>query len=187
MLHITNGDCAVEALQAPGFDQPIIPWREVLHEGPVPVGLNLVELSRVRAGFIASCAWGEREEIQAAFRERDAALKASVAEDEAVLSGSSRTSTTSCSSVRFWPTTATNRHCRRDCFWSASTEIRKTASLAAWDNGRRRHRPLVGWHSLVSLWYCYALEWCKTVCSECPSPGDLERPWRQRNRHVIMW
>ncbi|CAA9296308.1 MAG: hypothetical protein AVDCRST_MAG89-153, partial [uncultured Gemmatimonadetes bacterium] len=60
-------------------------WRDVLHEGPVPAGLSLRELSRVRAGFIASLGWGGVDEARRGFEERDAVLAASAAEDEVVL------------------------------------------------------------------------------------------------------
>jgi len=49
--------------------------------GRIEIGRAL----RVRAEFIASCGWGEREDIEAAFRERGAALKGSATEDEVVL------------------------------------------------------------------------------------------------------
>ena len=36
MLHLTNGDSAVPAIRAAGAEGEILPWREVLHDGPVP-------------------------------------------------------------------------------------------------------------------------------------------------------
>ena len=51
MLHLTNGDSAVPALRAAGAEGDILPWREVLHDGPVPaVGPD--ELRTVRARFL---------------------------------------------------------------------------------------------------------------------------------------
>jgi hypothetical protein len=85
MLHVTNGDAAADAIRAAGIPGEILPWRDVLHEGPVPAGLPLRELSRVRAGFIASRGWGEVDEVRREFEERNAALAASVEEDEVVL------------------------------------------------------------------------------------------------------
>ena len=35
MLHLTNGDCAIEPLRAAGVEGEILPWRENLLEGPV--------------------------------------------------------------------------------------------------------------------------------------------------------
>lgn len=85
MLHVTNGDVAAGAIRAAGILGEILPWRDVLHEGPVPAGLPLRELSLVRAGFIASRGWGDVDQVRRGFEERDAALAASVGEDEVVL------------------------------------------------------------------------------------------------------
>ncbi|HWI39375.1 MAG TPA: hypothetical protein VNU64_23200 [Burkholderiales bacterium] len=82
MLHITNGDLAAGVIRrvAPG---EVIPWRDVLHEGPVPAGLSLEELSTERAAFIADAGWGAHAGVLASFRDRDSRLK--VAQDETVL------------------------------------------------------------------------------------------------------
>ena len=55
----------------------ILPWRDVLHEGPVRAGLALDELSRERAAFIASCGWAPLEAVAEDFRNRDAVLRGS--------------------------------------------------------------------------------------------------------------
>jgi hypothetical protein len=85
MLHVTNGDCAAGVLRAAGMRGGILPWRDVLHEGPVPGGLLLPALSRVRADFIASGGWGTEDQVRRDFAERDGQLAASAAEDEVVL------------------------------------------------------------------------------------------------------
>jgi hypothetical protein len=85
MLHITSGDITVGVLKAAGMPGTYVAWRDILHDGPVPAGLSLPELSRVRVEFIASCGWGRLEEIQRQFQARDAALGASLNEDEVVL------------------------------------------------------------------------------------------------------
>lgn len=54
----------------------ILPWRDVLHDGPVPSGLSLNELSEVRAEFIASQGWEELEAARESFRLRDSTLEA---------------------------------------------------------------------------------------------------------------
>ena len=79
MRHLTNGDLAAAVIRrvAPG---EVIPWRDVLHEGPVRAGLTLDELSTERAAFITEAGWG-----RASFADRDAALRSLVAEDEVVL------------------------------------------------------------------------------------------------------
>lgn len=52
-LNVTNGDIVVDRLRRGGVEGELVPWRDVLHEGPVPSGLSLEELSRVRARFLA--------------------------------------------------------------------------------------------------------------------------------------
>lgn len=94
-LHITNGDAAGTLLKGtPGVEGDILPWRDVLHEGPVPAGLSLEELSLVRADFLSfslkfSPVGGghspDRETIRADFQTRDRRLHATRGEDEAVL------------------------------------------------------------------------------------------------------
>ena len=74
-LHITNGDVAAGTMREAGIVGEILPWRDVLHDGPVPANLALAELSRVRARFIADCGWAGFEAALADFRERDAMLE----------------------------------------------------------------------------------------------------------------
>ena len=62
-----------------------LPWRDVLHEGPVPKDLTLEELSEVRAEYIASQGWGELAEVEQGFRERDLILKSFDSYDEIIL------------------------------------------------------------------------------------------------------
>lgn len=85
MLHITNGDCAAELLREAAIGGDILPWRDVLHEGPVPDGLTLEELSATRAAFISEKGWGPPEEVSRGFRERDARLAAFREHEEIVL------------------------------------------------------------------------------------------------------
>jgi len=75
ILNITNGDCAVKIMKAAGVSGEFLPWRDVLHDGPVPEGLSLEELSEVRAQFIADQGWGKQESIRQDFIERDNKLK----------------------------------------------------------------------------------------------------------------
>ena len=84
LLHITNGDCAAEVLSG-AVGGTILPWRDVLHEGPVRAGLGLEELSRERAHFIADSGWGDRSEVARSFAERDAAFRRAGRHDEVVL------------------------------------------------------------------------------------------------------
>src|SRR3712207_1932478 len=65
-LHVTNGDAAVPGLRGTGLVEPIMPWRDALHEGPVP-DVPDEELRRIRAEFL-----GGGPEL---FAERDRALE----------------------------------------------------------------------------------------------------------------
>jgi hypothetical protein len=73
-LIITNGDGAAELLQAAGRDDVILPWRDVLHEGPIVAG-PLEKSSTLRASFLAGRFGLDADEVSAAFAERDATLR----------------------------------------------------------------------------------------------------------------
>ncbi|MET9021262.1 DUF1835 domain-containing protein [Actinopolymorpha sp. NPDC004070] len=78
VLHVTNGDCAAEVMRAAGLTEPILPWRDVLHDGPVPGGLSDAELRAVRADFIAGARL-DPASVRADFDSRDATLAAAAA------------------------------------------------------------------------------------------------------------
>lgn len=73
-LHITNGDSTVQIMKQAGIVGELLPWRDVLHEGPVPAGLTLQEMSEVRAKYIASRNWSKLEEVRQWFNYRDEVL-----------------------------------------------------------------------------------------------------------------
>jgi len=50
MLHVTNGTSV--SLAESGLPGEILPWLDVLHEGPVPAGIDDAELCRVRTEFL---------------------------------------------------------------------------------------------------------------------------------------
>jgi hypothetical protein len=94
MLHIANGDAVVPEIAAAVGIAPadVLVWREVLHDGPVPAGLDPAELARVRARHLAARTWahanGSRpteEGALADFRARDARLAAWPADAEIAL------------------------------------------------------------------------------------------------------
>lgn len=85
MLNITNGDNAVRIMQRAGIAGAMLPWRDVLHEGPVPAGIALPRLSEIRAGFIAARGWGALDQVRAEFRARDATLAAFREHEEVAL------------------------------------------------------------------------------------------------------
>ncbi len=85
MLHITNGDSVVGTFRQVRFPGSYLPWRDVLHDGPVPQTATLSELSDVRAQAIADFGWGDYEDIRAGFAARDQALEDSGKHKEIVL------------------------------------------------------------------------------------------------------
>jgi len=85
MLHVTNGDSAADLLERAGIPGRVLPWRDVLHEGPVPAGLSQTELSDVRARFIAERGWAGGDDVRQAFAARDAALEDCGRHEEVVL------------------------------------------------------------------------------------------------------
>jgi hypothetical protein len=82
-LHITNGDGAAGIMRQAGFAGEILPWRDVLHEGPVQAHLPLPELSHIRARFIADKGWRAFDAAAAEFAARDRVLQ-SIADYERV-------------------------------------------------------------------------------------------------------
>lgn len=85
MLHLTNGDSAVPGIEATGVGGDVVPWRDTLHEGPLPAGVDAAELRAVRARFLAGCGWGEPEAIEADMRARDERLATALERDEVVV------------------------------------------------------------------------------------------------------
>jgi hypothetical protein len=85
MLHVTNGDSAVPGIEGTGVGGDVLPWRDVLHEGPVPAGVDDAELRAIRARFLSECGWGPAEAIEADMRARDERLAAALAHDEPVV------------------------------------------------------------------------------------------------------
>ena len=75
-LIITNGDIAAEKMREARINGEILPWRDVLHEGPVPQVASLEELSAIRADYLAYRGWGDVGAIGQVFAERDAIMRA---------------------------------------------------------------------------------------------------------------
>jgi hypothetical protein len=85
ILHITNGDSAVMGMRAGGISGEIVAWRDILHEGPVPAGKSLGELSRIRAEWLERQGFGERNSLEREFHERDDMLRRYTDFDEVIL------------------------------------------------------------------------------------------------------
>ncbi len=81
MLHITNGESV--SLPQTGLPGEFIYWNDVLHDGPVPRGLTLEELSLVRERFISEFFGTPLPEVS--FRKRDEAIRRFRDHEEVVL------------------------------------------------------------------------------------------------------
>jgi len=86
-LHVTNGDAPVPEIAAAAgvAAAEVVAWRDVLHDGPVPAGLDHVELARVRAAHLASRGWVSEDEALRELLERDERLAAHPPEAEVML------------------------------------------------------------------------------------------------------
>jgi hypothetical protein len=84
-LNITNGDSAAGTMSEAGIEGKIIPWRDVLHEGPVDSSLSLEDLSKQRARFIAGNNWDDFAHISGDFTDRDRVIRQLDYFDEVVL------------------------------------------------------------------------------------------------------
>ena len=73
-LIVTNGDSARDLLIAAGIGTEVLPWRDILHEGPVPKTQTAEELADIRAGYIAERGWETNAEAREGFASRDAVL-----------------------------------------------------------------------------------------------------------------
>jgi redox-sensitive transcriptional activator SoxR len=72
-LHVTNGESAGNTLRQTSLGGAVLPWQDVLHEGPVPAGPRR-ELLRARAAFLSACGWGSRATILSSLQRRDRQL-----------------------------------------------------------------------------------------------------------------
>lgn len=84
-LNITNGESAVAKLREAGIRGEIIPWQDVLHEGPVNASLSLSDLSELRALFISERGWDDFAHVSGDFAQRDRTLTKLDRFDEIVL------------------------------------------------------------------------------------------------------
>ena len=74
-LIITNGDSATAQMREAGIEAELLPWRDILHDGPVPGGLALAELSRIRGRYLTDEFDLTSAQVSNDFRERDAAVR----------------------------------------------------------------------------------------------------------------
>ena len=85
ILHIGNGHCTTNLIEAAGIPGRTMVWADPLNEGPVPGGISDDELVRVRAGFLAPLTSRHVDEVAADLRGWRAAIDDHDAYDELVL------------------------------------------------------------------------------------------------------
>ena len=90
MLHLCNGDAVAQTLRTmrkprSRFGHVVVPWRDLLYDGPVPDGLAPGALRRTRASFIAAQGWGAEDEVCEVLARRDEALARFPEHEETVL------------------------------------------------------------------------------------------------------
>ena len=84
LLHVTNGESAARRIRAAGLGGEVLPWDDVLHEGPL-VAAPPATLRRLRADFLAAHGWGEADALADRFARRDARLAHAVAEAQPIV------------------------------------------------------------------------------------------------------
>lgn len=84
-LIITNGDVAGELLRRTLPGAEVLPWRDVLHEGPVPLTATLADLTAIRAAYLAGRGWGDAVELRENLEARNRGLAQAETFDSVVL------------------------------------------------------------------------------------------------------
>ncbi|MFS8038362.1 hypothetical protein ACI7BZ_15655 [Xanthobacter sp. AM11] len=84
-LILTNGETAVERLRAAGIAGHLLPWQDMLHDGPVPAGSVLEDVSDVRADFLSQALGLPFDAVRADFAHRDAQVEVHIAYGEVEL------------------------------------------------------------------------------------------------------
>lgn len=84
-LIITNGDAAVERMKAAHVAGHLLPWQDMLHDGPVPGGDVLDHVSDARADFLSGALGLPLDSVRADFAQRDAQLDVHAAYGEVEL------------------------------------------------------------------------------------------------------
>lgn len=85
LLHVMNGDASADRLRQARTEGKILVYSELLHEGPVPDGLEGEEWRRVRARHFAARGWCGYEEFLVRQRQLDKKLESFLDFDEVIL------------------------------------------------------------------------------------------------------
>src|SRR3954454_721911 len=70
LLHVTNGESAGKTLRQTTLGGAVLPWQDVLHEGPVRA-LPRRKLLSERAAFLSAWGWGSKQAILSSLERRD--------------------------------------------------------------------------------------------------------------------
>ena len=84
LLHVTNGESAGNTLRRTSLGGAVLPWSDVLHEGPVPA-VPRAELLRTRAAFLSGCGWGGRRAIVSSLLRRDSQFREALGDGRQVV------------------------------------------------------------------------------------------------------
>jgi hypothetical protein len=84
-LHITNGDQAADILKRSQIQGDVLVWRDSMHHGPFPAGLDLDAVSQVRAQYFASAFDLDIDDVARDFRLRNEHLNAAAQYREVIL------------------------------------------------------------------------------------------------------
>ncbi len=85
MLHVTNGDLAADLIRSSCIEGDVLPWRDVLHIGPVPGDMSMKTLSKRRAECLSSLGCGDEEELFQNFLDRNSTLQSHLIESPVIL------------------------------------------------------------------------------------------------------
>lgn len=84
-LHITNGDSTVPGIRFSDPSGTVLPWRDVLHEGPVPSGVGADLLAEIRSAFLGGDGYAGFDSALSSFRERNDLVRRATDFEEVVL------------------------------------------------------------------------------------------------------
>src|SRR5262249_51201147 len=76
---VTNGESAGNTLRRTALGGAVLPWQDVLVEGPVP-NVPAPELRTVRARFLSDCGWGNAGTLRDALERRDRIFEQALAD-----------------------------------------------------------------------------------------------------------
>lgn len=83
-LHIANGDATAGLLKASSVSGDILPWRDTMHQGPFPHGVDLDQVSKIRAQYFSGSDM-PFDDVMRDFSSRNAKLRTAPQYDKIIL------------------------------------------------------------------------------------------------------